>query len=343
LNILYLSCHAILEENELSIFHELGHEVFSLGGAYQNPENPGDPKRPPIAGMKFNQHLADVAIQCSKDDIHPELLDWADVIITMHNLEWFEHNWAKIREHKVIPVWRSIGQSIDMWEQKATFLRAEGLKIVRYSPFEERVPQYAGSDAVIRFGVDPKEFRGWVGGNNHVHVYGQAIKSRGKFLHYDLVEEVTSGFGREMYGPSNEDCEWSKGVLSYDQLKNSYQHADVAFYTGTIPASYTLSFIEMGMTGTPIVAIGKKLCGVEHVFPGQDTYEIPDIIRNRLSGFVSDDINELRANIQDLLQSQELRQVVSQGIRNKCVELFSRNKTVEDWKTFLGGLPCKQR
>lgn len=343
MNILYLSAHAILEENELSLFHELGHDVFSLGGAYQRPDSPGDPKRPPIVGMKFNQHLNDIALQCTKDDIHPEILEWADVIVTMHRLDWLENNWAKIREHKVIPVWRSIGQSIDYWEQKAQHLVPEGLKIVRYSPREDHIPSYAGSDALIRFGVDPKEFFGWEGGRNHVHVFGQSIKSRGRFLHYDLIEEVTAPFGREMYGPGNEDCDWSKGVLSYEELKDTYRKADVVFYTGTIPASYTLSFIELLMTGTPIVAIGRGLCGVEQVFPGQDTYEVPDIIRNRFSGFVSDDVAELQKYLQLLLENQEERQRVSRYARQVAVDLFNRQITLEGWRQFFSTLQIKSR
>ncbi len=340
MNILYLSCHSILEEAELRLFHELGHEVFSLGGAYQNPQSPGDPKRPAIDGLKFNQHLHDIALQCSKDNIHDDLLKWADVVITMHRLDWLEKNWAKIREYKVIPVWRSIGQSIDMWERKAEFLRPEGLRIIRYSPREKYIPFYAGEDAMIRFGVDPKEYTGWRGGSGKVHVYGQSVPTpeRKDWLHYDISSEVTRDVPRVLYGPGNSACEWSGGELTYEELKNSYRAADVAFYTGTVPASYTLSFIEMAVIGVPMVCIGKDLFNCNKFFPGQDTYEIPDIIRNGKNGFVSDDLGTLSKNIKDLLSSQNLRFQISNGIRQSAIELFSKNTTRSGWEAFFASL-----
>lgn len=340
MNILYLSTHSILEEAELRIFHELGHSVFSLGGAYQNPEQPGDPKRPPIEGMKFDQHLQDLAIQCSKDHIHEDLLKWADVIITMHRLDWLENNWSKIREHKVIPVWRSIGQSIEMWERKAEFYKPEGLKIVRYSPREKYIPYYAGEHAMIRFGVDPKEYKDWSGGSGKVHVYGQSFPTpeRRDWLHYNLADMITDGFPRVMYGPGNEACPWSGGQLSYEDLKQSYRKADVVLYTGTIPASYTLSFIEMAVMGVPMVCIGHDLFECEKYFPNQNTYEIPDIIRHGVHGFISDDTSVLRESITKLLGSQNLRSTISSAIRSKGIELFNKGTTKQRWDTFLNTL-----
>lgn len=334
MNILYLSCHSILEENELKIFHALGHEVFSLNGAYQNPGQPGDPKRPSL-DIPFNQHLNDIALQCSKDDIHPELLEWADVVITMHRLDWLEKNWVKIRQHNVVPVWRSIGQSMFDWEKRAARLVPEGLKIVRYSPREINIPNYAGSDAIIRFGVDPNEFDNWNGESEKVHVFGQSVKVRGDFLAYDSIEESTKGFDRVMYGPGNEDIDWSRGVLSFDELKQAYKNTRCAFYTGTIPASYTLTFIEMMMTGTPLVCIGKDLFNCDRFFKGQDTYEIPDIIKNEINGFVGDNVIELRAAIKKLLSNKDFATQVSQNARKTALELFDIKDTTLGWKVFL--------
>lgn len=337
MKILYLSCHSILEEAEMSIFHELGHEVFSLGGAYQNPEKPGDPKRNPLK-IPFNQHLNDVALQCTKDNIHDELLDWADVIVCMHRLDWLENNWTKIRERGIIPVWRSIGQSIVDWEIRAKKLVPEGLKIVRYSPFEDRIPRFAGKDDIIRFGVDIKEYSGWTGGNNKVHLYGQSVKSRGKFLNFDLVEEITKGYDRVLYGPGNEDVEWSGGVLSYEELLESYRKANVAVYTGTVPAPYTLTFIEMMMMGVPIVALGRELHGCHNVFKDQHSYEVPEIIKNGHNGFVSDNVDELRQYIKMLLNRESVRAQISDNARRTAIELFDRNKTMKGWDNFLKSL-----
>jgi len=55
--ILYLSCHEILEFDEVSLLHELGHEVFSPG-AYVEPANRGDQNlRPSIPGLKYDPDI----------------------------------------------------------------------------------------------------------------------------------------------------------------------------------------------------------------------------------------------------------------------------------------------
>lgn len=333
MNILYLSCHSVLEYEELSIFNELGHNFFVLHGSYQNPQKPVDPKRPAI-DAPFNQHLNDLAMQCSQDKIHDDMLEWADVIITMHRLDWLKSNWSKIREKKVVPVWRTIGQSIFKWEEMAAFLRSEGLKIVRYSPNEAYIPGYAGEDALIRFGVE--KYRPWTGGDNRVHVFGQGVKKRGDFLAYSIVEQVTRGLPRIAYGPKNEDIEWSGGLLEYEDLLQKYRTADVMFYTGSVPASYTLSFIEALMTGTPMVCIGSDLYNIEKHFPGhRGLYEIPDIIKDGVNGFVANNTGDLKVRVQQLLGSQSLRMKISDAARSTAIDLFSKEKTKQGWDQFL--------
>jgi hypothetical protein len=333
-NILYLSCHAILEHDELSIFHELGHNVFSLGGSYQNPSMPGDPKRPALPQIPFNQNLSDIALQCTKDSIHPKLLEWADVIIDMHRLDWLKNNWVDIGRHKVIPIWRTIGQSTEHWEKMSRPLRNEGLKIVRYSPKEKNIPFFSGEDALIRFGVDVNEFAPWEGGTNKVHVFGQNFPGRDKFMRLDLIEKITDGFPRVMYGPDNDSISWSAGALSYDELKQTYKTADVALYAGTIPASYTLSFIEMLVTGTPLICLGRELFDEGEFFLGQDTYEVPDII-DGTNGFVGGTVKELRGAIGELLKSQNKRAEISDKARRVGLELFNRRNTMLAWDNFL--------
>ena len=55
--LLYLSCHEILEANEVSLFNELGYEVFSPG-AYVCNENRGDQcLRPSIPNYVVNPDI----------------------------------------------------------------------------------------------------------------------------------------------------------------------------------------------------------------------------------------------------------------------------------------------
>jgi hypothetical protein len=356
MNIVYLSCHAILEYEEMRILHELGHEVFSLNGSYQNPEQSVEAdKRPGIPGFKANQHLLDLAIQSSRANIHEGFFEWADAIIIMHKIDWAEgddgRKWLKsvverAKKHNVQVIWRTIGQSHMHWERIVK--ENPEVKIIRYSPMERNIPGFAGEDALIRFSIDPNEYGGWTGGVNRVHAFGQSFKERTDFMNYPIVEEITRHYPRVMYGTKNsvQDAkdpshvvEWSKGPLSYDRLKDAFKTADVAFYTGTVPASYTLTFIEMMMTGTPIVAIGKTLFNVERFFPGHDLYEIPSIIKNGENGFVSDSIVELTEYVGQVLRNASLRQKLSEGARATALELFNKDKNKILWQQFLDTLP----
>lgn len=354
MNILYISCHAVLEYEEVKIFHELGFNVFSLHGSYQNPENPAeDFKRPGIPGFKPDQHLLDLAIQCTRENIHDDYFKWADVIIIMHKIDWATSpvKWLRdivkrSEENKVALVWRTIGQSHQHWE-KIIKDNAPQLKIVRYSPKERNIPDFAGENALIRFPVDKNEYKDWTGGNNKIHVYGQSLKERGDYSNFSLIEDITRDYPRVAYGTKNskEDAkkpkdiiDWSGGPLTYPQLKESYQKADAAFYTGIIPASYTLTFVEMMMTGVPIVATGKNLFNLSRHFPGHDLYEIPDIIKNGKNGFVSDSLIELKQNIYQLLNDPDLRVKISEGARQTAIELFDKEKIKSQWKDFLNSL-----
>lgn len=329
MKILFLSCHSILEYDEVKLFTELGHQVFALG-AYQNPNAPQDTKRPAINGF-YSDQLQSVAIQTSKDDLHSELIEWADVIYIMHRSDWIIKNWPKIKHKKVI--WRTIGQSIPDTESALAFPRIEGLKIVRYSPAEENIKGYIGHDAVIRFYKDENEFSGWTGKNAQIITVAQSMKAREKYCGYDIFNNVTQNYPRSLYGPNNEDSGIQGGLLTYDGLKEAYRDNRAYFYTGTYPASYTLNFIEALMTGIPIVAIGKALADLG-IFK-METYEVHKILEHKVNGFCSNEIDELRGNIDYLLQHKDKAEEISKKGRQTAIELFGKEVIRDQWKRFF--------
>lgn len=329
MNILYLSCHSVLEYDEVKLFTELGHNVFSLQGAYHNPNMPTDPKRPEIVGP-MHQQLMDVALQCSKDDIHQELIDWADVIYVMHIDRWILNNWPKIKQKIVI--WRTIGQSVPQIEGRLALFRTEGLRVVRYSPKEEGIKGYIGSDAIIRFYKDPNEFGSWYGSSGGVMTVSQSMKQRGKFCGYETWNEVTSGLQRTIYGPGNDELDYWGGCLSYQDLISAYRLHGVYFYTGTYPAAYTLNFIEALMTGIPIVAVGHSLWNVGAY--DIQAYEVPEI----LDKYVSEDIAELRGFVEALLKDRDLAEETGRKGREKAIELFGKETIKTQWQSFFDSL-----
>jgi glycosyltransferase involved in cell wall biosynthesis len=334
MKMLYLSCHSILEYDEVSLFTELGIDVFSYG-AYLNPGKPGDEKRPAIKGCKYNDHLIQVAMQYGKENLHPELIEPFDVIMVMHKPEWVTNNWGKLR-HKCV-IWRSIGQSTIDVESRLQPCRAQGLKIVRYSPMEMTIPGYLGHEAIIRFYKDPEEYGEWNGKDKKVITIGQSMKKRNPFCHFDVFDTATQGYKRVLYGPDNDDAgDINGGVLSYEDLKKELRNSRVYFYTGTQPACYTLNFIEALMTGIPIVAQGPATGNMSSI--AQYTYEIPILIQDGINGFWSDDIGHLNNAIKRLMEDEKFARVIGNRGREKAIELFGKNIIKRQWRTFFDKL-----
>ena len=350
MKILYLSSHSVLEWDELCLLTELeervypgfGIEVFSLG-AFSNPTQSGDYKRSVIPKGRFYPHLYDIAMQCDKDNIHPELLQWADVCVMMHNSalpnqkeqqRWLVRNWQAFKDNHVRVLWRSIGQSTPSIEEELGRYRAVGLKIIRYSPIEEKLPKYAGVDAMIRFAKDADEFCNWTGEQQRVVHIAQSLKKRGQHLGFPIVEKVLAGFNAKVYGTDNEDLgSLFGGPPSYEELKGILRESRVFFYFGTVPAPYTLSFIEALMTGIPVVAVGKALRSMSPY--DWENYEVPDILSNGVNGYVSDNVQELRNYIQMLLEDGELARRIGEAGRKTAIELFGKQQRMQEWSDML--------
>jgi len=339
MKILYLSAHEILEYDEIKLFTEMGHDVLSLG-AYM-ASNQGGALRGEIPNLYQDEALKAVAIQCSKDRIHPELVAWADVIISMHNARlmdgpeqpWIVNNWHLFQTKRTI--WRSIGQSTRQVEIELAKYKDAGLQIVRYSPKERNIPAFCGENAMIRFYKDPDEFKDWTGENEIVINFSQSLKKRGEHCGYEVFMIGTRELNRKVYGPGNDDLgDINGGVLTYDEQKDVYRKARVFFYHGTAPASYTLSLIEAMMTGTPVVAVASN---VSTRIYGQDTNEIESIIQNGRNGFVARSPDEIKNYIKKLLEDYSLAKEIGEAGRKTAIQLFAKDKIKREWKEFFNG------
>lgn len=328
MKLLYLSCHAILEYDELRIFEDLGIDYFSLG-SYINPQAPVDPIRPAL------KHLPDEWLRLNapdRDHIPQAFIDKFDTIVVMHVPEWIINNWERFKGKRVI--WRTIGQSTSDIESKLLAMRAQGLQIARYSKREMFIKGNLGCDMVIPFYKDENEYKGWVGAGNEVITIAQNMAHRNEWCNYEAFKYLANGFNSKLYGTSNEKSgSLSGGFLTYEGLKQKMRDARVFIYTGTQPACYTLSFIEAMMTGIPIVAVGAKY-GNSLNIAGQ-MYEIPDIIQNGVNGFVSDDLDYLRGVIDMLIKDKRLAQRISDMGRQTAIKMFGYNEIKARWKAFL--------
>jgi len=334
--LLYLSCHAVLEFDELRLFSELGIEVFSLG-IYSNPKEPLDNIRP---SLEVEPNPKWISMQCPRENLSQDLVNEFDVVMIMHMPNWIESNWEKIGSKVVI--WRTIGQSTPYAEKTVRKYRKEGLKIVRYSPKERTIKGFAGEDALIRFYKDPEEFGHWTGNDPSILTVCHSLKKRPLGNNFHFYQETISGFPNKLFGRNNEDITYSRGEIPYEKMKTEMRNCRVYLSVGTKPASYTLNFIEAWMTGIPVVSVGRRRGNPSYLqgslnLMRKDLYEVPDFLSDG-SGFCSDDIDEIRHYISKLLEDYEYAKAMGERGRQKAMELFGKNKIKNSWRNFFNEL-----
>lgn len=330
----YISDHAVLEYDEVQMLLDLGHEVFS-NGAYLDPAGHFSLPRPGLRGAKSYPQYMELARSTPRTELPRELIDPFDVVIIMHSPTVVVQNWDKLKEKTVI--WRSIGQSVPRIEKLLEPLRAEGLKIVRYSPKEKNIPGFIGEDAMIRFYKDENEFKGWTGELPRVISFAQSLKGRRQFCHYDEIFSVIEAFDGKVYGPGNEDLgKYNGGQVPYEQQKALMRASGSMPYGGTWPAPYTLSFIEALMTGLPVVAISKTLAHYPQ-YENIDFYEVDEILA-QISGIVCDTEDQMIAETERLLHDREHAENISRKQRKLAVEMFGKEVISKQWEAFLNGL-----
>jgi len=332
--------HSIEEYMQVKLLTELGHDVFSIG-AYIDPRNPGDDKRPALPEVPFHDDLARIvwdtpapngdSLWAAKQNLPQAVIDWADVIICHHvEWEWLLGNWPRIRDKRVI--WRTVGQSTHENEMRMTPLRKDGLQIVRYSPKERHIPYYAGEDALIRFWMDPDEFTGWTGEHQVVGNITQNMRARHAWTGLQWFEAAVAGLPTQPAGPGSEELD-GIGALGYDEMKAYLRRIGAYLYTGTFPASYTLGFIEAMMTGVPIVAAGPKRW--QEVFAalpyGHLLYEA-----HELAVLSSNEPWQAGMMLRRLLRDPEWAKAVSVKQQEVAEALFGKANIAARWKEFLG-------
>jgi len=297
MKILYVSCHSVLDQEESLLLKELGYKVDIVG--YDTIVDP----------------------------------EPYDTIIFMHLPETLVKQWDTIKHKRVI--FRSIGQMVPHQEKMLQPLVAEGLQIIRYSPRERTIGDYAGEDVLIRFYKDPDEFKDWNGNTEQVINFTQSLKQRDEFCGYDIIMKVTDGLPASIFGPGNENLGslWG-GFVSRDYQVRVLQDNRVFIYHGTWPASYTLSLMEAMMTGIPVVAVGPGLGNGTKFFNNQDTYEVHELLGHN---YWSDDIDILKKYVSDFLNDYELAKEVSKIQRDRAIDLFGKDWIKKQWRKFLEG------
>lgn len=265
-------------------------------------------------------------------DFPEELIDWSDTIIFMHEPEILQKNWSKFKGKRVIL--RTIGQLMPHQEQMLQQMKSEGLQIVRYSPQEAKMQNYAGEDALIRFYKDPGEYGGYTGVDKLAVNITQSITQRDRFVYREELMEIMKDFPHKIFGIGNEDLPDFGGMLTPDGLRKMLRDSRVYIYGGTYPAAYTLALIEAMMTGIPVIALGWNFTATR--FEGIGYSEIPEIIMDGVNGFLINDTQKGRNVLNMLLEEPDKAKAIGYNGRARAIELFGKEKIAAQWKEFLG-------
>ena len=347
-----LLAHEIEEYQQVMLMHELGHEVLSLG-AYLRPSRPGDAGglRPPLPQVPEHPALIDAIgpdVEAAKRHLPDEVVEWTDVLI-VHHLEhsWLVPQWERLRDRMRV-IWRTVGQSTHANEWMMGPLRRQGLEVVRYSPAEWAIPDFAGADALIRFWMDPDEWCGWEGGDRVVtnvtqDLYRRSLADDGtlqpagqQWTSWQFWEQATAGLPRMPAGPGSLAIDGGVGPLPLPEMHALLRSARAYLYTGTQPASYTLGFIEALMTGIPLVSIGPAWHRIQPYGPGMFEAHL-------LSQLWSDRPSEARAMLQRLLDDDAWAAEVSAAQREAAIGLFGKDAIRAQWAEYLGAaVPARE-
>lgn len=370
LRVLLLTAHDIAEYDDLRMLTDLGADVFSIG-AYTDPANPASVLRPPLPDVRYHGNLAKLCVQqrekhagdpdtvfvagqvhqvvdWAKADLHPAIVDWADVIIAHHYLEsWIVRQWPRLRHKRVI--WRTCGQSNAYLEETMAALHDDGLRIVRYSPAEERafrrLGTWAGQDALIRFGKYPADYGPWIGDDLVVGNVTQNMAGRGEFCGLSFWLAATQGLPVKPAGLQSEALPDGIGALTYPEMLSYLRHVRCYLYTGTQPASYTLALMEAMLTGVPVVSMGPESWWIPDLFEAAawdgdwpDGRMPPTIVA---ADSVFNDPARANAALRDLLASPDKAAAISVHTRARAIEMFDVATVGPQWAQFLG-LPVRE-
>lgn len=337
-----MSCHIVLEYDELRILNDLGYDVTSIGG-YINPKSPHVDTRPPlqidtnkdreqkIHNLFETNRKTGIPLEKCSYTLTKEIVDDYDIIYIMHNLEWLDINWEIIKNKIVVlRTFLNLGDT----ELRIQNYIKKGLKVLRCSPMEREIENYAGEHGIIRFLKYESDFKPRNILHNKVITFGQSVKQRGSWCGAELIEGLSKELPLTIFGPANDEYKFWGGRLSYEDQLIQLATNSCYFFTGTFPAQYTLSFVEALMTGIPIVSMGKNLSqSIVSKYP----FEVPYML-DEIDGFYGDSLVDIKNKLQLLLDDRKLNEEMSIKEISLGKKLFSAERNMYLWKDFFNSL-----
>ena len=329
--LLYIGIHGILEYYELKLFHQMGFDVRSMG-TYMDPSliidsyyNPSLPEL--TVDREFISKVAYIQSKGIPHHLTQDLINPFDIIILVHNLDYLKNN-LNVLKNKLV-IWRTVGHENQGLEYSGLPYR-DLLKIVRWSPKAKLCPDFIGEEAVIRCPINEELFsRGWVGDIEKILTVKNCLYTQRAFNEMLKWEYLVKGFPFQLVGALNGDYMGGKSNATTEELSNYYQthRLHIALPSGIAP--YNMTFLEGLLAGIPTVVLGQKLVAMGHM------YEQHELIQHGVNGICSDNLDELRDNIQELLKNTNLAKKIGEQGKILAKNLAGYETIKKQWKTFF--------
>lgn len=338
LNILYLACHETLEYDDVRMFTEMGHRVFSVGGLANPDATP--PLTRPVMDRFYSRDWWTAFAGDFRNDLNAKRISRQfagrfDLVIVNHDSLWLDLNQEAFSGMPI--VFRSVGQSNDHLEI-ALSRHLDAVHVVRYSQKEIGLPNFCNAGRVIYFAKFLEDYPQWQPGDRVV-TFHNSFPTRGLTSVPTLAqyEELARSGGLDLYGFLNNGVSVSRDVVSAERQLELFRTAGLYLYVYSLAASYTLSFIEAMLVGVPIIApraatvrsnLGKIADGLGF---SAERYEIADLL-DQDPMLLWDNIEDVRAKIDALLADRDQAWAISQRLRAKAAAMFDVRRIAPKWQ-----------
>jgi hypothetical protein len=194
----------------------------------------------------------------------------------------------------------------EMREMLQRYLDATGVHAVATSIIKGK--SWGVTDDIVSFGMDAGDYYPHTGEEAAGLRICNFIESRRKILMWKLHEKAFRGLPVTLVG-HNPEMAWVKAAESWEDLKRQLRSHRFYIHTADprYEEGYNMATVEAMAAGMPV--IGNRHAGSP--------------IRHGVSGFLSDDPDELRNYARMLLEDRETANAMGEEARNTAIEQFS--------------------
>lgn len=170
---------------------------------------------------------------------------------------------------------------------------------------------------IIHHGIDVNQFNGWQGGDKKILTVCNDYINRRWCCGFDIWQQVTQGLP---INPVGSTPGLSQPAKDLDDLILKYKQCSVFFNTSTISPIPT-ALLEAASVGCPIVTTSTCL--------------IPSFFKNGVNAIVSNDLQQLRLGLIDLLNNPDKARKLGEEARQTILKYFSEDSFVSNWDQIL--------